>query len=97
MEDKEIKFSESEAKVIFKQLLEAIIYLQRADVCICHRDINPNNIVLSKKQNSEDEYKLTLIDFNVAKRYYDPENNNPIALLTNTGTPNYKAPEVIFG
>jgi len=38
-----------------------------------------------------------LIDFNVAKRYYDPENRNPLALLTNTGTPNYKAPEILFG
>jgi len=33
----------------------------------------------------------------VAKRFKDLETGNPLSLLTNTGTPNYKAPEIIFG
>jgi hypothetical protein len=35
------------------------------------------------------KYKVTLIDFNVAKRFVDVETGNPLRMLTNTGTANY--------
>ena len=38
-----------------------------------------------------------MIDFNIAKRFKDPENGNPLRLMTNTGTPKYKAPEILLG
>ena len=43
------------------------------------------------------EVKLTLIDFNVAKRFIDTETCNPLLLMTNTGTPMYQAPEMLAG
>lgn len=67
---------------------------------VCHRDINPNNIIIEKglnKDNVESYCKLILIDFNIAKRFMDPETNNPLKLMTNTGTCKYKAPEILGG
>ena len=43
------------------------------------------------------KYKVTLIDFNVAKRFLDLETGNSLRMLTNTGTENYKAPEILCG
>jgi len=42
------------------------------------------------------KYKLTLIDFNVAKRFLDLD-NNPLLMMTNTGTARYQAPEMLSG
>lgn len=47
--------------------------------------------------SSYKKYKVTLIDFNVAKRFIDVETGNPLRMLTNTGTANYKAPEILGG
>ena len=79
-------FSENKAKIIFKQLLEVIEYLQRQG--ICHRDINPNNLII-------DGEKLTLIDFNISRRFKDAKTLNPIVMMTNAGTPKYQAPEML--
>lgn len=43
------------------------------------------------------KFKLTLIDFNVAKRFLDLENGNPLLMMTNTGTARYQAPEMLGG
>ena len=40
---------------------------------------------------------MTLIDFNVAKRFLDTETGNPLLLMTNTGTARYQAPEMLTG
>ena len=51
------------------------------------------------QQTGEKDRKihLTLIDFNVAKRFLDPETGNPLLLMTNTGTAKYQAPETLSG
>lgn len=67
VEDQKVIFSESQAKPIILQLLNAIDYLQSSSVSICHRDINPNNLILNELSH------LTLIDFNVAKRFRSPD------------------------
>lgn len=66
----------NQIKNIFMQMLQAIEYLQSDEVAICHRDLNPNNIMIERLENGSDDpdqyqYKLTLIDFNVAKRFVD--------------------------
>ena len=40
------KFNEQECKDIFVQLLDVIEYLSSEEIGVCHRDINPNNIML---------------------------------------------------
>jgi serine/threonine protein kinase len=84
------------------QMLRAIEYLQSDEVTICHRDLNPNNIMIEKLESESDDpdqyqYKLTIIDFNVAKRFVDQDNGNPLKLMTNTGTAKYQAPEMLGG
>lgn len=172
------KFNEEECKEIFIQLLNVIEYLSSDEVGVCHRDINPNNImldvlpeqesevgvrrvepvsgqspelctdfdantkepcsggqgqpevqhktneanqdylkgdkILDEKQEAVDEgskikiesrsvqqknrrFKLTLIDFNVAKRFVDQDTGNPLRMMTNTGTAKYQAPEMLGG
>ena len=76
-------------KDAFRQILEVVEYLQ--DCGVCHRDINPNNVMIDK------DNKLTLIDFNVAKRFIDPRNDNPLIMMTNCGSPKYQAPEILAG
>ena len=41
--------------------------------------------------------KLTLIDFNVSKRYEDPETSKVVLMMTNTGDAKYQAPEMLNG
>ena len=43
------------------------------------------------------KFKLTLIDFNVAKRFLDLDSGNPLLMMTNTGTARYQAPEMLGG
>ena len=41
--------------------------------------------------------KMSLIDFNVSKRFNSNKFANPILMMTNTGTPMYQAPEMLEG
>lgn len=47
--------------------------------------------------DSEGKVHVTLLDFNVAKRFLDPETGNPLLMMTNTGTAKYQAPETLVG
>jgi serine/threonine protein kinase len=74
-----------EATRIYKEILKAINYLH-TEKCICHRDINPNNLVISK------EGDVKLIDFNVAKKFQDDK-----VMIDKTGFLDYRAPEMVDG
>ena len=41
--------------------------------------------------------KLTLIDFNVSRRFEDEETSQVILMMTNTGDAKYQAPEMLNG
>ncbi|KAL1918926.1 uncharacterized protein VTP21DRAFT_2307 [Calcarisporiella thermophila] len=79
------KFSEDQARHIFRQVVDAVHHLSRLGVC--HRDIKDENIVI------DDHYRVKLIDFGSAviipphgawfDRFY--------------GTVNYAAPEILMG
>lgn len=91
----------AEVREAFKQLLSTLDYLQDYEVGVVHRDINPNNIMIDLPLGDEGDtmrkVKMTLIDFNVAKRFLDTETGNPLLLMTNTGTARYQAPEMLTG
>ena len=56
---------ESTAKCIIKQLASALKYLN--GVGIIHRDLKPDNIMIQSKTYNNEEVKVKLIDFGLAK------------------------------
>lgn len=54
------KYCENDAKLIFRQILDAIGYMHRMNVC--HRDIKPSNILIEKQKNV-----VKVTDFNISK------------------------------
>ena len=77
-------FSESQARYYFHQMIEALEQMHQAG--ICHRDLKPDNILLS------DDFNIKIADFGFA---------GPIAgrtgtgyLTTSLGTEPYQAPEI---
>lgn len=57
---------------------------------ICHRDVKPENILYDKEKQT-----IKLIDFGISKKV--EERGRKRDMLTPTGTPYYRAPEIIEG
>eukprot|EP00760_Papus_ankaliazontas_P018590 PhM_4_TR17551/c0_g1_i1/m.72345/K06641/CHK2; serine/threonine-protein kinase Chk2 len=96
-------FTEDETKVLFIQLVEALLYLHNRGVA--HRDLKPENILLNVaetvKRSSKDNQvnapsipveavTLKVTDFGLAKYCGDHS-----VMTTMCGTPTYLAPEVL--
>ena len=50
--------------------------------------------MIKEAETPEQAPQLTLIDFNVARKFRDPNLNSKLLMLTNTGAPAYVAPEI---
>lgn len=102
-------YNETEARIIFKQIMKAIIHCHMQGVC--HRDLKPENFIMISK---DDPYTLKLIDFGLSRTFENKEDSvlqpkKPIeniiqgkrhtraVLMTKAGTPFYIAPEVLTG
>ena len=77
-------FTEKEVKLIIKSTLLAINYMHING--ICHRDLKPDNILLSE------EKEVKIIDFGLSI-----SKDNDIVVNKSVGTLNYIAPEVLKG
>ncbi|KAL3647221.1 hypothetical protein CASFOL_008189 [Castilleja foliolosa] len=80
--------SEHEASVVFKQLMEVLVYCH--DKGIVHRDLKPENILLVSHASSSSPIKLA--DFGLAT-HIEPGQT----LHVTVGSPFYIAPEVLAG
>jgi serine/threonine protein kinase len=80
---KEGGLSETRAKHIFIQLLQAVSYLHACN--IVHRDIKSENVLLKEKYTDD----VRLLDFGLSRLMPRAE-----LLMTSVGTLDYKAPEV---
>jgi serine/threonine protein kinase len=76
-------FSELFCKIIFKEILEAMIIMHSKG--ICHRDIKPKNILLDT-----DEFFIKITDFGLSAFCSEYE-----LLSGSCGTQKYMAPEVL--
>lgn len=50
--------------------------------------------MIKEAETPEQVPQLTLIDFNVARKFRDSNPNSKLLMLTNTGAPAYVAPEI---
>lgn len=82
-------FSEKEAAIVFKQILQAINYCHNNGVC--HRDLKPENFIFATKDEDSD---IKIIDFGLSK-IFDPSSTSYAAMKTGCGTPYYISPEVL--
>ena len=85
-------FSQDECIRLFKELAEALRILHSADPPICHRDIKPDNVMLTEKRRKSDGSAIKdvcLIDFNVSS-VIDGHEETRIGF-----TPPYASPEQI--
>ncbi|KAF9209813.1 hypothetical protein BGZ49_000534 [Haplosporangium sp. Z 27] len=80
------KFSESQARMIFKQIVDCVDYLNSKG--ICHRDIKDENIVI------DNDFKVKLIDFGSAVVIPKPHGKLFDRFY---GTINYASPEILKG
>ncbi|KAA8539871.1 hypothetical protein F0562_026563 [Nyssa sinensis] len=85
--EKHGRFSEAEARVLFRHLIEVVMYCH--DNGVVHRDLKPENILLATKAASS---PIKLADFGLAT-YIKPGQN----LHGTVGSPFYIAPEVLAG
>ena len=80
------KIAEPEAKYIFKQILQALKYIQFMNVS--HRDLKPENILFDKDNH------IKISDFGLSKYILESEN---FLVRTPCGSPCYVSPECISG
>lgn len=85
--EKQGRYSESQAKIIFRHLMQVVLYCH--DNGVVHRDLKPENILLATKSSSS---PIKLADFGLAT-YIKPGQS----LLGTVGSPFYIAPEVLSG
>lgn len=81
------RFSRIECGQILTQALDALTYLHSSDPQIVHRDIKPNNILISHRRPNDISIKLA--DFGLA--------HEGDTLRTMCGTSRYVAPEICMG
>lgn len=82
-------FSEDVAATVMAHIMSALAYLEREG--ICHRDVKPDNILLSTvRNNSTWATSARLSDFGLAA-FVDADSE----LTDVVGTPHYVAPEVV--
>lgn len=85
--EKHGRFSEREARVLFRHLMQVIVFCHEKG--IVHRDLKPENILLVNKSSSS---PIKLADFGLAT-YITPGQK----LKGTVGSPFYIAPEVLVG
>lgn len=84
-------FTENDARHYIRTLASALKHCKERG--IIHRDIKPQNLLLTSKEEGEE---LKLADFNLSIQL-DPDSVNFSVIQTMCGTPNYVAPEILSG
>lgn len=80
-----VKLSEQQIYKIFSQILKGLLFLHLNG--IMHRDIKPDNIMYSNRDNNS---HLKILDFSLANEYLPGQN-----FKDSCGTPGFMAPEIL--
>jgi len=89
IESRAMRFTEFQAKYIFKQIFDAVNYLYKNG--IVHRDLKDENILIDK------HFNIKLTDFGAASYLKDYNENNAYFVNKFLGTLAYAPPEVLKG
>jgi calcium/calmodulin-dependent protein kinase I len=81
-------FSEKEASLILKQIVEALAYLHAQNVV--HRDLKLENLLLKEKVSPDQPLRVKIADFGLSKLY------SGNSMHTACGTPFYVAPDILM-
>lgn len=88
------RFNETEARYIFRQLLEAVGYMHQKNVI--HRDLKPENILVVDTKPVPEPLTGTLRDIKIADFGLSKVVQDGLSMArTFVGTPQYWAPEVL--
>mmetsp|Transcript_43691 Transcript_43691/g.68406 ORF Transcript_43691/g.68406 Transcript_43691/m.68406 type:complete len:295 (+) Transcript_43691:114-998(+) len=86
-------FSEKDAALVMKQVLEGIAYMH--SIGACHRDLKPENLLMVSGDKDKPEYnECKIADFGLSS--LRPVDTEDTTMNTVCGTPDYLAPEVII-
>ncbi|MFP4365240.1 MAG: serine/threonine protein kinase, partial [Spirochaetia bacterium] len=85
------RFSFDEIRQILIQILEILSYLHSLHPPVIHRDINPNNIILTAEGNT------FLVDFGAGKHVFEKSESDDLEPTTFIGTYGYMPMEQIAG
>ena len=88
--ERDTAFTESKAKKIIKQILQALNYLHFNN--LVHRDIKSENILVEYSYTEHDDVNIKIIDFGTCN-YVSQDQN----LTMKVGSPYYIAPEILKG
>ena len=100
MEDEDETYSEKEAAIILKQIIQAINYCHNQG--ICHRDLKMENVLFLTKQ---EDSPIRIIDFGLSQfvqkkklvQYITGKNFGTMNMDKPVGSPHYISPEVLKG
>ena len=89
------RLQEPQAARIFLQIASSILYCHKN--CICHRDLKPDNFMLSNKDKNP---TVKLIDFGLSRSFFKLKDaglkgGEMLRMETRAGTALYMAPEVL--
>jgi len=85
------RLPESDAKVLFRQIVSATSYMHSR--AVAHRDLKLENFLLKKHGTPLAENDLKLIDFGFATRFVPSQRS----MRTRCGSEGYVAPEILTG
>jgi serine/threonine protein kinase len=93
--DSKKSLSDDDARKFLKQIAFTFLSLSQGGDAIMHRDIKPDNILLSRIDPESEEYNIKIGDFGFAKTINSLDKNDRKGHTQSIGTPYYMSPQIL--